>query len=50
MYCSGNNKASYLRRVADVVIGRRPAFLQLPVDGRRFQSIAIKVCMNQCDM
>ena len=47
MYRKRYKKASYLRRVADVVIGRRPAFLQLPVDGRRFQSIAIKVCMNQ---
>jgi hypothetical protein len=39
----------YLRRVANVVIGRHPACLELPVDGRRFQSITIKVCMNQYD-
>jgi hypothetical protein len=39
----------YLRRVTNVVIGRHPACLELPVDGRRFQSITIKVCTNQYD-
>jgi hypothetical protein len=39
LYRGEKQKGPYLRRVTNVVIGRHPAYLKLPVDGRRFQSI-----------